>query len=206
MNYRNSLLRALETNLAPVMFRCLPHLSQYRRVTEAGFHCVILSVGGALPATADLQIGIRLDIVEQLVYQFTTGLSGYGLHSTTLLVSSGRLLGQPYQRYTLEHPSDVHQVAQAMNDFMESDGFAFFRNYDSIAALDELYNASDTRWLPHLNHRSLRGIILAKLAHRDGWPELAANYRAQLQQRGTPEAVMNKYEQLVSYLRHFSVN
>ncbi len=206
MNYRCLLLSELKTYLAPVMFRYLPHLSQYRRVTETGFHCVILSAGSGCPVIAELQLGIRLDIIEQLVYQFTSGLSGYGTHSTTLLVSMGRLRDQPYERYTLEHPADAQQVGQAMGDFIKSVGFDFFRRYNSIAALDELYNATDTQWLPNLSHRSLRGIILAKLAHRSGWPELVARYRAQLQQRGTPEVMMNKYEQLAAYLRHFSVN
>ena len=120
--------------------------------------------------------------------------------------SVGQLQSQPDQRYVLEKPTDVPRVASVMNNFIASEGLDFFRGYDSIAALDELYNDTDTWWLPHVGHRSLRGIILAELAHRPNWSALVAHYREQLQRRGTPEALMKNYEQLVAYLHHFSVN
>ncbi|MGB3849119.1 MAG: hypothetical protein WA958_04080 [Tunicatimonas sp.] len=167
---------------------------------------MIVSVGGTLPAFAELQLGIRLDLVEQLVYQFTTGLAGYGPHSTTLLVSAGHLQGRPYHRYVLSRPTDVAEVAQAMNIFVTSDAISFFERYSNIAALNELYNATDTRWLPHHLNRSLRGITLAKLAQQPNWPDLVAHYRTQLWQRGTPAVLMDRYEQLATYLRHFSIN
>jgi hypothetical protein len=207
MGYRIELLDQLKTQLAPRRFHHLPQLSQYRKVTESGFYCVVLSAGGAAPPViAEVQLGIRLNIVEQLAYQFTTGSDAYGPHSTTLLVSMGQLQSQPYQRYVLEKPTDVPRVASVMNNFIASEGLDFFHCYDSIAALDELYNGTDTRWLPHLGHRSLRGIILAKLAHRPNWSALVAHYREQLQRRGTPEAIIKRYEQLAAYLHHFSVN
>ena len=106
-------MNEVETRLASVMFRSLPQLSQYRRPTEGGFHSVVFSVGGAPPVFADLQVSIRLDMVEQLVHQFTTGLSSYGPNSTTLLVSASRLRGAHFQRSILERPTDVPRVAQA---------------------------------------------------------------------------------------------
>lgn len=203
---RVELQNQLSTRLASYGFQELPSVSQFRRTTETGFHNVVLSVGKAQPVIAELQLGIRLDIVERLAYQFTTGLSDYGSHSTTLLVSTGHLLGQPYQRYVIEDPTEVAAVARAMSNAVESVGLDFFHRYNSIVALDELYNGGNSRWVPHLVHRSLRGIILAKLAQRADWSTLVVNYRAQLQQRGTPEMLMDRYERLAAYLHHFSVN
>jgi hypothetical protein len=93
-----------------------------------------------------------------------------------------------------------------MGTFVTSGANSFFERYNSIAALNELYNATDTRWLPHHLNRGLRGITLAKLAQQPDWPDLVAHYRTQLRQRGTPAVLMDRYEQLATYLRHFSVN
>lgn len=71
MNYRHLLLSELKTYLALVMFRCLSDLSQHRRDIKTGFRHVILSAGGERPVIAELQLGVRLDSVERLVYPFT---------------------------------------------------------------------------------------------------------------------------------------
>ena len=182
---------------------------QFRKIHSGGFCNVIVTVGNSLPALAELHVGIRLDLVEQLAYQFTTGLIEYGPHSTTLITSAGRIIGQPYHRFSLEHPSDINTVAEQVRQFMQTDGFAFLEKYQRVEALDELFNASPHESSPYLTnrlHRSLRGIILARLAYRSHWERLVTNYRAQLTLRGTPEAMMQNYDRLADYLRTFSVN
>ncbi len=206
MNYRSNLLGALETYLLSHRFQCLPHRSQYRRASASGFHSIVLSVGEATPAIAEVQLGIRVEIAEQLAYQFTAGPGDYASHSTTLLVPTGRLLGEPYRRYVLERPADAQQVAQEIVELIKSNGLAFFRHYDHVAVLEELFNGPVTPWLPHLWHRSLRGIILAKLAQRLDWASLVTRYREQLLAVGAPPSRVEKYDQLAAYLRHFSLN
>ena len=126
MNYRSNLFGALETYLLSHRFQCLPLRSQYRRASVSGFHSVVLSVGEAVPTIAEVQLGIRLEIVEQLAYQFTAGPGDYASHSTTLLVSMGRLRGQPYQRYVLEKPADVPWVGQRHEPLHSIRGLGFF--------------------------------------------------------------------------------
>ena len=182
---------------------------QFRKRHPTGFNNVIVSVGNAWPTLAELHLGVRIDLVEQLVYQFTSGLAEYGPHSTTLFTSAGRVLGQPYHRYPVDHPSDIEPVAEQMKQFMYADGFHFLKKYQRIEALDTLFNEEPHQKSPYLTnrlHRSLRGIILAKLAHRDHWQRLVIGYRAQLTLRGTPEPMMQSYDRLADYLRTFSVN
>ena len=182
---------------------------QFRKVHKGGFECVVISVGNTLPTLAELHVGIRLDTLEQLVYQFTAGLNDYGPHSTTLITSSGRILGQPYHRFSIEQASDIYSVAEQMKQFMQSDGFAFLEKYRHLKALDALFNDEPDEksiYLTNELHRSLRGITLAKLAQRDNWTQLVIDYRIQLTRRGTPETAMKSYDLLADYLRYFSIN
>lgn len=170
---------------------------------------MVVATGKSFPTLAELHLGVRLDRVEQLGYQFTLGLTEYGLHSTTLITSAGRISGQPYQRYTLDQPTDVDTTARQMMDFMDAAGFDFLNKYGTLQALDKLFNNQPTEkslFLVNPLHRSLRGIILAKLTQRNAWEQLVDTYRTQLVRRGTPEPLIYRYDRLVDYLRTFSVN
>ena len=183
--------------------------NQFRKSTNQGFFNLIVAAGPTFPALAELHLGIRIDLVEQLVYQFTIGLAGYGPHSTTLITSGGRIVGEPYQRYSLEQATDVSAVTQRMKDFLRTEGFPFLEEYGHVKPLDELYNRRPDEKSPYLTNalnRILRGIILAKLAQRNSWSDLVSDYRSQLIQRGTPESLVERYDRLVDYLRTFSVN
>lgn len=203
------LLRSLAQYAHLQNYELLATHYQLRQITDQGFISLTVAAGPTFPTLAELHLGVRIDLVEQLVYQFTTGLSGYGPHSTTLITSTGRIVGKPYQRYPLERPEDVSAVVQQMKDFLWTTGFSFLEEYRHLKSLDELYNHQPDRKSPYLTHelhRSLRGVALAKLAQRGRWSDLVNVYRHQLVQRGTPEPLVDRYNRLVSYLETFSVN
>ena len=203
------LAESLYPFLSPYDFEAEYASCQFRRKDDRGFSSIIISTGGTLPALVELHLGIRLDLVEQLAYQFTSGLAEYGPHSTTLITSAGRILGQPYHRFSLDRLSDVSQIATQIRQFMLEYGFAFLEKYRRIEALDELFNATPHEKSPyftHRLHRSLRGIILGKLVDRPHWERLVTGYRAQLTLHGTPEPMMHNYDRLADYLRAFSIN
>ena len=204
-----SLLTQLEDFFGACNFTPLWPYQQFRKKHSGGFTATIISAGNAWPSFAELHLGVRVDLVEQLVYQFTSGLAEYGPHSTTLITSAGRILGRPYFRYSLESPSDITVAAEQMKQFMDSEGFGFLEKYQRIDALDNLFNDEPHEKSPYLTNqlnRSLRGIILAKLAQREHWLQLVIGYRAQLTLRGTPGPMMQRYDRLTDYLINFSVN
>ena len=204
-----SLLGQLEGFFSVHNYVSVPLYQQFRKSHSGGFIATVISAGNAWPSFAELHLGIRVDLVEQLAYQFTSGLAEYGPHSTTLITSAGRVLGQPYFRYSLERPSDIAATVEQMKQFMDSEGFGFLEKYQRIDALDNLFNDEPHEKSPYLtnqSNRSLRGIILAKLAQREDWPQLVIGYRAQLTLRGTPGPMMQRYDRLTDYLINFSVN
>ena len=205
----SSLIKSLAQYTRPYDYELFAAQHQLRQTTHQGFFNIIVAAGSTFPTLAELHFGIRIDLVEQLVYQFTTGLAGYGPHSTTLIASSGRIVGQPYLRYPIDQVADVETVAQQMKDFMWAEGFPFLQRYGGSEALDGLYNDNPTQkssLLTNELNRSLRGIVLARLTHRSDWRYLVDTYRTLLTQRGTPESLIERYDQLANYLQTFSVN
>lgn len=80
------------------------------------------------------------------------------------------------------------------------------QKYRHLENPDVLYNREPTKkslLLTNEWHRSLRGIILARLAQRGDWVQLVATYRSQLIRRGTPEPFVHRYARLADYLRIF---
>lgn len=204
-----TLYYALEDYFLSQSFLAIPTLQQFRKATAQGFITVIVSAPAPWPTLAELHLGVRINLVETLVYQFTNGLAGYSKHSTTLITSSGNILDDPYQRYAVENERATPNVVQQMRDFMEQLGFAFLERHNSVMMLDNLYNDTPEQqspFLPNLFHRALRGIALAKLAQRPGWLDLVHVYRTALTARSTPLALLAQYDQLAHYLRTFSVN
>ncbi len=203
------LLHQLNTLVRSQSYELLEAQNQLRKRTDSGFHNVIVAAGAAVPTLVELHLGIRINIVEDLVYQFTNGISGYGPHSTTLIASAGRIEGMPYLRYELNEIAEVPAIVQQMNAFLVAKGFDFLQKNQRIEALNTLYNTKATQkslLLPNLLHRSLRGIVLAKLTQQEDWMQLAETYRLQLMQKGIPGPMIQRYVLLTNYLQTFSVN
>ncbi|MEM9671920.1 MAG: hypothetical protein ACFB15_26285 [Cyclobacteriaceae bacterium] len=203
------LTERLEQHLAPLNFEKTPHLKQFRRACKGGYQCIVLSLAGQHPLEIEIFLGVRLDLVEELVYQFTMGLREYRPHSTTLLTPAKKVTEKAELRYELHQESDVEKVGNDIKEFMLTYGYDFLDQYNGVSALDQLYNANPEQKADYITneyHRALRGVILAKLVQSQSWPELVQFYQRKLEKKGTPEVQLNKYLRLVEFLKNHSFN
>jgi hypothetical protein len=205
----NQLFERLEPFFKAYEFMLLRHLYQFRKQTENGFQNVILSVSGSQPVLVEVNLGTRINMVEELAYQFTTGLDVFQENSNTLITSLGRIVNDPYKRFEANHEADVPAIADSIREFMLQQGFAFLEKYSRVKEMDALFNASPDDRLPyaynHLN-RCLRGIVLARIAGRRDFPALVATYRRTLERSSTAPPLLEKYDRLAHYLKTFSIN
>jgi hypothetical protein len=193
----------------PLNYVAIPQLKQFRRAYEEGYQSVVLSSAGQHPVEVEVFLGVRVDLVEDLAYQFTMGLNEYGPYSTTLLVAAKKVAERTELRYELYQESDIHRVGNNIEEFMLTYGYTFLDQYSSISVLDQLYNGNPEQkanYITNEYHRALRGIILARLVQSQSWSELAQIYRRKLEKKGTPEVQLNKYLRLVEFLRNHSFN
>lgn len=189
-------------------YQWLQHQQQFRKLRKNGFHNILINVKGC-PGLIDVKLGVRLDLVEQLAYQFTTGLSGYQAHSNTLIIKMGELMGQPHLRFEAKHEEDIQEAALQIIGFMQTRGFAFLEEHSAVDRLDKLFNEHPEQKLKYAHNefnRCLRGIVLARLAGRKDWQGLIAIYRRSLQKKNTAPQLMENYEKLSRFLKYFSLN
>ena len=189
-------------NYEPILAR-----RQFRQHNESGYRSIVLSGAGKQSSEISVFLGIRINMVEDLVYQFTEGLQDYGLYSTTLLVPAKNITSKSQYFYLLNTESDIPEILHKIMKFLNEEGFKFLEEYSSVKALNELYNQPPNKKLAYITnefHRALRGIVLAKLTQRPHWTELVGQYRSKLQKQGLPEARLQKYEQLARFLTNYS--
>ncbi len=182
---------------------------QFRRATKAGFQCVFLSLIKPLPMVAEIKLGIRIDAVESLVYQFTTGLAMHQYQSNTFIASLGEILEEPYLRYEVAKEAEIQAVAEKIENFMTKTGFHFLKGHDDIYKLEKTFNKNpDKKWTYAYNdyHRCLRGIVLAKITGNREFISLIATYRRRLVKQGTATKLIEKYDKLAAFLKNFSFN
>ncbi|MEK6475900.1 hypothetical protein WJR50_00145 [Catalinimonas sp. 4WD22] len=189
-------------------YQWLQHLQQFRKLRKNGFHNILINVKG-YPSLIDVKLGVRIEMVEQLAYQFTTGLSDYQVHSNTLMIKMGELIDQPHLRFEAKHEEDIKAAALQIMGFMQTKGFAFLEEHSEVNRLDKLFNDNPYHKLIYTYNaynRCLRGIVLARLAGRRDFQELVNIYRKSLLKKNTPPQLMEKYDKLSKFLKNFSLN
>jgi hypothetical protein len=204
------LYEALSPFLAALAFIPFPKLNQYRLIGNDGFQCVIYSWSHYDELSLlEIQVGIRIDAVESLIYPLSDGLSGFGPDSMTLVTPLSKLRGKRHQRYKIESEEDVRKAAKEIVEWLREDGLPFLDRYSQLEAMDELFNDQPEKLLPYIHsaaNRCLRGITLAKLTGRDDFERLVRVYRQQLQLQRAANLTLARYDQLVDLLRQYLEN
>ncbi len=206
------LLLALEGFLSKQGFELLLAKQQFRKQGAHGFQNIIPTLSTyeqEQETLVEFNLGVRLDIVEDLVNQFTQHLVDFQPDTNTLLTSMGRLLDKPFMRFKIKNESDVQQVAQNFMQFMEQQGFKSLNSFSKLPYLEQLTNQNPEQAHPYYYnnyHRCLKGLTLARLNQRIDFETLAKIYQQQLVRRNAPPVQQNNFKKLHHYLSHFSVN
>ncbi len=206
------LLLTLDSFLSKQGFELLPAKQQFRKQGAHGFQNIIptLSTYQQVQETlVEFNLGVRLDIVEDLVNQFTQHLVDFQSDTNTLLTSMGRLLDKPFLRFKIKNEADIKQICEDFTQFMTQQGFKFLANISKLTYLEQLTNQNPEQVHPYFYnnyHRCLKGITLARLNHSDNFERLAQVYKQQLIRRNAPPVQQNNFKKLCNYLSTFSVN
>lgn len=186
-------------------FVWMPHLGQFRKQTYRGFSNLLLSFSNyADGVMVEGHCGIRVDAVEDTVYQYTNGFREFQPNSHTLITSIGRLEGELTRRRLVESREDALETALEIFATVDEKGEGFWQRFSELEALDELFNFPDdetAQLVPNLSYACLRGLVIAKLLNRPNFEALVDVHRARLGQLPTNPVVRDGYESLVVALR-----
>ena len=104
--------RARPTGSRERGFEWMPRLGQFRKRTYRGFSNLLLSFSNyADGVMVEGHCGIRIDAVEDTVYQYTNGFREFQPNSHTLITSTGRLEGELTRRRLVESREDAVETA-----------------------------------------------------------------------------------------------
>lgn len=186
-------------------FEWMPRLGQFRKRTYRGFSNLLLSFSNyADGVMVEGHCGIRIDAVEDTVYQYTNGFREFQPNSHTLITSTGRLEGELTRRRLVESREDAVETALEIFATVDEKGEGFWQRFSEFEALDELFNYPDgetAQLVPNLSYACLRGLVVAQLLHRPNFEALVDEHRARLDQLPTNPVVRSGYESLVAALR-----
>ncbi len=187
-----------------------PQQKQFRFASRNGYRAVLIHVNGnSAQQSIDLQLGIRLDVVEELVNQFLQGVSMGCEESATIIASYSRLVHNPCKRFLVTDAADLESVCLRMAAFMQSSGFRFLESFDRLRKIDGLLNRKPEQSSPFLQNQMIRcfkGLVIAKLTHRTDFNQLAKTYFTFLNKHWADQSVTANYKRLVKFLRFFSIN
>ena len=188
----------------------LPGKRQFRCTTAAGFQDLIFSISAYEDAVwAELHLGLRLSAVEDVVLHFTRTLPGFHPDAHTVILSEGKLIGQPYLRHEVRHTTDLDALAAQWLDFWQAQAQPFLDAHFHLTGVDRLLNqnlAGKSPYLPNPAHRYLKGLVVAKLLQRPRFEQLVPQYRAYLAQTPTGSLLLTDFDRLAGYLLKMSLN
>jgi hypothetical protein len=187
-----------------------PDLKQFRRRLPGGFQNVILSfVPSPTEVYLEVNLGCRLDAVEEIAQQFLDNPAEYRTQANTVVVSLGKLANTKHFRYRLVDPDDLHQCAEQIKDFMRGQGFGLLNELAALKALDDLFNKEPhkpLKWVYNQAHRCFKGLVIAKLRCSDCFITLIDKYQTSLFKQGASPKTLADFDKLATYLLHYSAN
>ena len=185
-------------------------LHQFRRPTPAGFVCVILSVSDFVDsALVEAHLGIRIDRVEELVFDHLNGAPGFRRDSMTLVTPLARLYEQRSERFPVSDRAGAAQAAAKIWTRIDDRGLPFLETFSDLLPLERLFNGAPDETVSLLHnpiHRCFRGLALAKLGERPDLPALYATYREQLKAPYGADWALVSFTALAQELLGYSLN
>ncbi len=152
---------------------------------------------------AELHIGIRHNLVEEIVAPFAEGLQSSGADTHTLMVSQGRIEGEVHRREWIRDPADSVVVAYQWQQWMAEKGFAWLEIYRDLDWLEQLLIDDPERaqrWIPNAFNRSLRTLAVAYVRQRPDFEAIRRRCQRELRAAGVASELYLRMEQMVGAL------
>jgi len=203
-------LEHLQPFFAAEGYQFHPILNQYRQPFEGGFRNVILGFSEYENTTlVECTFGVRLDLIEEAIMPFSSGINGYLDESNTTQTNLAKYYQIPHYRLRFAGPPEMEQAGRELCHFFTQEGFAFLERYSALERLEARYNQAPHQ--PSLlafstRMRSFRGMALATLAQSPHWEKLHRAYEEELRRWGTPTIIMDRFEALCQHLLQLGLN
>ncbi|MEN0003254.1 MAG: hypothetical protein AAF798_03890 [Bacteroidota bacterium] len=194
----------------PMGFELHTKLNQFRKITPNGFQTLIVSLSPYDEmCVLEIHLGIRNHQVENIVFPFTNGLPGFRQDSMTVVTSMGRIAGKRFWRFELREMHDLNLALATIREFMQQQGWDFLNQHTPLTTLESTLQQDQQRAVPliqNVAHRCMRSLVIHKLLYRPHFEQLVATHQTIFEVQVSNPALRKRYEELVIFLRHYSMN
>lgn len=214
MNILHLQEQQLYKQLQPVFnaqgYEAIPAKKQFRKSNGSGFKNIIFSMSGdEEEQIINVHMGLRFDLVEDLVCQFLDIPASKEKESNTIIASLSRFHRLPYHRFIITDDSSLQHTCEQIAGFMQHKGFRFLNACEKLKRIDAVVNRKPALSCPYMYnqiHRCFKGITIARLLHRTDFEQLVTIYSNYLYSQWAPRHLIENFDKLANYLRHFSFN
>lgn len=191
-------------------YQTAPAKDGFRQASKNGSKNIIFSIGGNKEEQIlQVKIGLRFDIIEELVSQFLSIPEWLAKNSNTVIASLSRFHRLPYHRFVVRDESSLLESCKQIERFMQQKGFRFLNAFAKLKRLDALVNRKPQLSCPYMYnqiHRCFKGITIARLLHRNDFEKLVSIYSNYLYNQWVPKSLVHNFDKLVNFLRYCSLN
>ena len=150
----------------------------------------------------EVQLGIRIDEVEEIINQFLPSLGDFSERSTTLIMPLDQINAKMQRRYFIEEEEDIALVLKQIENHLVKDGFKWLDQYSNPNHLEAYFNNNpDQEFITqNFTYRSARAITLCKLYNPDSYQENKKAYLDKLEEMMVTPFTLASFLNLLDYL------
>ncbi len=183
---------------------------QFRKTYNSGFQNVIFApVKYDDGVRLEMTFGCRVNPVEELIQDCTTGLNDFKTHSNTAIISFGKYHREPSFRLRFRDEKSYAGTIKTIERFFDEEGLDYLSRLSDIGHLDALFNAFPGEKCEeafNLRLRCFRGLAIAFLNKNPELELLIEAYPKILEKYGATPLEMTQFKALSRYCKYYKLN
>lgn len=155
----------------------------------------------------EYNLGVRINLVEEIIHRFLPTLSDYSERSITLIQSPDKIGKSIPNRFVIENDSQLADAIMAAEKFFVMDGFKWLDEMIQPENLEKAFAERKGKGFKTQNfvYNSFRGVTLAKFYNPEDYPILRQIYLENIRQHDMTPFTIASFLQLLDYLDHLEV-
>lgn len=155
----------------------------------------------------EYNLGIRIDVVEEIIHRFLPSLTGYSDRSITLIQTPDKIGKLIPRRFVIENDSQLARAVMAAEKFFVMHGFPWLDEMIQPENLEMAFAERKEKAFKTQNfvYNSFRGVTLAKIYNPEHYPILRQIYLQNIKQGEMTPFTIASFLQLLDYLDKLGV-
>jgi hypothetical protein len=156
----------------------------------------------------EYNLGIRINLVEEIIHRFLPTLSDYSERSITLVQTPDKIGKIIPKRFVIQTDSELADAIISTEKFFVTHGFAWLDQMIQPENLEKAFaeRKANTFKTQNFVYNAFRGATLARLYNPVDYPILRNIYLDQVQKREMTPFTIASFLQLLDYLDKLEVN